>query len=236
MEEVDKLDNMQDGFIHYQLIRFCQAIRLHYLNGHVQLANQNVLQQHVNAGQVHQQDRAWVDMRLHESHDQGGFGVTNNVITRHAASSWSYDTGRPPSPPAQACARGPPTALRLHRSAGSSTRSAAVRAGGSAGDNPQPHSQDQPTRPRPIPSQRRLTQQLTKEWPKYKALRQRSAGTRFAEQRQLHLPQKHKATVPDSNSPHRNEWAGGASRQCPGPRPLLEAPFMVRDHQAHILQ
>ena len=26
-------------------------------------------------------------------------------------------------------------------------------------------SQDQPTRPRPIPSQRRLTQQLTKEWP-----------------------------------------------------------------------
>ena len=59
-------------------------------------------------------------------------------------------------------------------------------------------SQDQPTRPRPIPSQRRLTQQLTKEWPQYKALRQRYAGTRFEEQRQLHLPQKHKATVPDS--------------------------------------
>jgi hypothetical protein len=36
----------------------------------------------------HQQDLAWVDMRFHESHDEGGFGVTNNVITRHAA---SYD-------------------------------------------------------------------------------------------------------------------------------------------------
>jgi hypothetical protein len=143
----------------------------------------------------------------------------------------------PPSPPAQACARGPPTALRLHRSAGSSTTSAAVHAGAArlpAGANLQPQpagsqdngngklvlpqlnrlheafkrsqvsppasssSQDQPTRPRPIPSQRRLTQQLTKEWPQYKALRQRYAGTRFEEQRQLHLPQKHKATVPDS--------------------------------------
>ena len=137
--------------------------------------------------------------------------------------------GRPPSPPAQACARGPPTALRLHRSAGSSTTSAAVRAGGSAAAHAGAHaqhqpvgsqdngngklvlpqlnrlheafkrsqvsppasssSQDQPTRPRPIPSQRRVTQQLTKEWPQCKALRQRYAGTRFEEQRQLHLPQ-----------------------------------------------
>ena len=32
-----------------------------------------------------QQDRAWVDMRLHESHDEGGFGITNNTITRRAA-------------------------------------------------------------------------------------------------------------------------------------------------------
>jgi hypothetical protein len=60
-------------------------------------------------------------------------------------------------------------------------------------------SQDQqPTRPSPIPSQRRLTQQLTKQWPQSKALRQHYAGTRFEEQRQLHLPQKHKATVPES--------------------------------------
>ena len=34
----------------------------------------------------HQQDRASVDMRVHESHDEGGFGVTSNVITCHAAS------------------------------------------------------------------------------------------------------------------------------------------------------
>ena len=32
----------------------------------------------------------------------------------------------------------------------------------------------------------------------FKVLRQRYAGKRFEEQRQLHLPQKHKATVPDS--------------------------------------
>jgi hypothetical protein len=31
------------------------------------------------------QDRAWVDMRLHESRDEGGFGVPNNTITRRAA-------------------------------------------------------------------------------------------------------------------------------------------------------
>jgi uncharacterized protein YecT (DUF1311 family) len=34
---------------------------------------------------LNQQDRAWVDMRLHESHDEGGFGVPNNTISRHAA-------------------------------------------------------------------------------------------------------------------------------------------------------
>jgi hypothetical protein len=42
--DVDKLDNIQDGFIHFQLIRFCQATRLQYLNDNVQLANQNALQ------------------------------------------------------------------------------------------------------------------------------------------------------------------------------------------------
>ena len=95
MEDVDKLDNIQDGFIHYQLIRFCQATRLQYLNGHVHLANQNVLQQHVDhhiASALlkkgtqdayktwNQQDRAWVDMRLHESHDEGGFDQTRGRV------------------------------------------------------------------------------------------------------------------------------------------------------------
>jgi hypothetical protein len=49
-----------------------------------------------------------------------------------------------------------------------------------------------------FPSYRRLTQQLTKHWPQFKALRQYYASTCFEEQRQLHLPQKHKATVPES--------------------------------------
>ena len=58
----------------------------------------------------------------------------------------------------------------------------------------------QPTRrPSPIPSQRRLTQQLTKHWPQLKAWRQHYASTRFEEQRQLPLPQKHKATVAESS-------------------------------------
>ena len=39
IEDVDKLDSVQDGFIHYQLLRFCQATRLQYLNGHVPLEN-----------------------------------------------------------------------------------------------------------------------------------------------------------------------------------------------------
>jgi len=62
-------------------------------------------------------------------------------------------------------------------------------------------SQDQqPTRgPNPIPSQRRLTQQLTQHWPQFKALRLHYASTRSEDQRQLHLPQKHKATVPESS-------------------------------------
>jgi hypothetical protein len=49
-----------------------------------------------------------------------------------------------------------------------------------------------------IPTQRRVTEQLTKNWAPFKVLRQRYGGTRFSEQRQLHLPQKHKATVADS--------------------------------------
>jgi hypothetical protein len=62
-------------------------------------------------------------------------------------------------------------------------------------------SQDpQPTRhPSPILSQRRLTHQLTKHWPQFKALRHHYASTRFEQQRQFHLPQKHKASVAESS-------------------------------------
>jgi hypothetical protein len=49
-----------------------------------------------------------------------------------------------------------------------------------------------------IPTQHRVTEQLTKNRAPFKVLRQRYASTRFEEQRQVHLPQKHKATVADS--------------------------------------
>jgi hypothetical protein len=39
---------------------------------------------------------------------------------------------------------------------------------------------------------------LSKHWPHFKVVRQCYAGKRFEEQRQLNLPQKHKATVPES--------------------------------------
>ena len=49
-----------------------------------------------------------------------------------------------------------------------------------------------------IPTQPRVTEQLTKNWAPFKVLRQSYAGKCFEEHRQLHLPQKHKATVADS--------------------------------------
>ena len=39
---------------------------------------------------------------------------------------------------------------------------------------------------------------MIKHWSPFKALHQRYARTRFEEQRQLNLPQKHKVTVQDS--------------------------------------
>ena len=45
IDDVEKLDAIQDGFIHYQLLRFCQATRLQYINSHILLGNRCVLQQ-----------------------------------------------------------------------------------------------------------------------------------------------------------------------------------------------
>jgi hypothetical protein len=207
-----------------------------------------------------------VDMRLHESHDEGRFGVPNNTITRNAASynkrqvcclpghlclpcSEGLAAGqRPPgslhlgcpsiappplarssactrtscnnttapisrqqhSPrrrPAQAAAllptraqtcrlstqapRTTATANSFFRNSTASTRQ--LRGVGfppaSSGSQDQ-----QPTRPGPIPSQCRLTQQLSKHWTQFKVLHQHYTGTRFEEQRQLNLPPKYKAT------------------------------------------
>ncbi len=45
IDDVEKLDTIQDVFIHFQLIRFCQATRLQYINSHIMLGNRCVLQQ-----------------------------------------------------------------------------------------------------------------------------------------------------------------------------------------------
>jgi hypothetical protein len=42
IDDVEKLDVIQDGFIHFQLLRFCQATRLQFLNSHIMLNNRCV--------------------------------------------------------------------------------------------------------------------------------------------------------------------------------------------------
>jgi hypothetical protein len=98
IDDVEKLDVIQDGFIHFQLLRFCQATRLQYLNSHIMLSNRCVLQQqhvdckvtdallkkgtkkHVDGWDA--QIKAWAHMVLHLSHAEGGFGVTFNDVTK----------------------------------------------------------------------------------------------------------------------------------------------------------
>ncbi len=43
IDDVEKLDAIQDVFIHYQLVRFCQATRLQFINSHIMLNNHCVL-------------------------------------------------------------------------------------------------------------------------------------------------------------------------------------------------
>ncbi len=101
IDDVEKLDAIQDGFIHYQLLRFFQVTRLQYLNSHILLGNRCVLQQqHVdckivdtflkNSTKQHADGwdasrKAWAHMVLHLSHAQGGFGVTFNDITKDSS-------------------------------------------------------------------------------------------------------------------------------------------------------
>jgi hypothetical protein len=203
--------------------------------------------------------------------DEDGFGVSNNTITRHAA---SYTTnarfiaflGTFARPAQQVWLPGndlqdpntwdaPPLCAlkRLHgdllqqydcTEQPAVAQPAQPYAGGdaaaNAGAHPQPHagsqdngngklllpqlnrlhlafkrsqvspsasssSQDQQTQQPPksvIPTQRRVTEQLTKNWAPFEALCQQYAGTRFEEQRQLHLPQTRRA-------------AGAWSSTCP---------------------
>ena len=43
IDDVEKLDAIQDGFIHYQLLRFCQATRLQCIKSHILLGNRCIL-------------------------------------------------------------------------------------------------------------------------------------------------------------------------------------------------
>jgi hypothetical protein len=101
IDDVEKLDAIQDGFIHFQLLRFCQVTRLQYINSHIMLSNRCVLQQqHVDCeiadallkkGTKQHADgwdapsKAWAHMVLHLPHAEGGFGVTFNDVTKDAA-------------------------------------------------------------------------------------------------------------------------------------------------------
>ena len=44
IDDIEKLDVIQDDFIHYQLLRFCQSTRLQYINSHILLGNRCTLQ------------------------------------------------------------------------------------------------------------------------------------------------------------------------------------------------
>ena len=45
IEDVEKLDVIEDSFIHFQLLRFCKDTRLQHINSHILLDNHCVLQQ-----------------------------------------------------------------------------------------------------------------------------------------------------------------------------------------------
>ena len=101
IDDVEKLDAIQDGFIHYQLLRFCQATRLQYINSHIMLPNRCVLQQqHVDCkiadallkkGTKQHADgwdsssKDWAHMCIHLPHAEDGFGVTFNDVTKDAS-------------------------------------------------------------------------------------------------------------------------------------------------------
>jgi hypothetical protein len=49
IDDVEKLDDIQDGFIHFQLIRFCQSTRIQYVNSHIMFGNRDpVCSRHIN--------------------------------------------------------------------------------------------------------------------------------------------------------------------------------------------
>ena len=100
IDDVEKLDSIQDGFLNYHLLRFCQDTLLRYLNSHILLGNRCVLQQqHVdckiadvllkNSTKQHTDSwdssiKTWSHIVPHLPHSQGDFGVTFNDVTKDA--------------------------------------------------------------------------------------------------------------------------------------------------------
>jgi hypothetical protein len=95
IDDVEQLDVIQDGFTHFQLLRFCQATRLQYINSHITrcfLQQQHIdckiadallkkgTKQHADGWDTH--SKTWAHMVLHLSHAEGGFGVTFNDVTK----------------------------------------------------------------------------------------------------------------------------------------------------------
>jgi hypothetical protein len=98
---VEKLDAIQDGFIHYQLLRVCQDTRLQYINSYIMIPTRCVLQQehverkmddtllkkgtkqHTDGWDSSNQD--WAQMCIHLPHTEGGLGVTFNDVTKDTA-------------------------------------------------------------------------------------------------------------------------------------------------------
>ncbi len=101
IEDVEKLDAVEDDFIHFQLLRFCQTTRIQFLNSHIIFDNRCVLQQqHVDCKIVDvflkkgtkqhatgwdTSSKDWVHMVLHLLHGEGGFGVPFNCVTKDSA-------------------------------------------------------------------------------------------------------------------------------------------------------
>ena len=92
IEDVQKLDDIEDGFIHYQVIRFVKPIDCNILiriqQQHVDCKIADALlkkgtKQHADGWDVSSKD--WTHMVLHLPHTEGGFGVSFNCVTKDVA-------------------------------------------------------------------------------------------------------------------------------------------------------
>ena len=97
--DVDKLDILQDGKIHFDLLKFCHMPRFNYLNGLVLTPSLLTAQQHHIDFKIHDaiirkgthnqlmsnERRLWVNMVLGLPIDSGGWGVTPNYMSRDPA-------------------------------------------------------------------------------------------------------------------------------------------------------